>query len=61
VTSLTGLLGHQCAFFFGTTPVSKAGEPRAYSPVNVFGKVIGDPMIFKRIGSGEKIGVGREG
>jgi hypothetical protein len=52
--------GTSMCIFFGPTPVSEAGEPRAYSPVNVFGKVIGDPMIFKKIGSGEKIRVGRE-
>nr|MDO8135059.1 cyclophilin-like fold protein [Candidatus Njordarchaeum guaymaensis] len=49
--------GTSMCIFFGSTPVSEADEPRAYSPVNVFGKVIGDPMIFKKVGSGEKIRV----
>lgn len=49
--------GKSMCIFFGSTPVSEADEPRAYSPVNVFGKVIGDPMIFKKVRSGEKIRV----
>jgi len=45
--------------FFGPTPASKAGEPRAYSPVNVFGKVNGVPSVFKKVKNGEKIRVER--
>jgi len=42
--------------FFGRTPVSTEKEIRAYSPVNVIGKVKGvDPVIFKKVRSGEKI------
>jgi hypothetical protein len=52
--------GESMCIFFGPTPVSEADEPRAYSPVSVFGKVIGEPMVLKKIGSGEKIRVGRE-
>ncbi len=43
--------------FFGKTPVSTEKEIRAYSDVNVIGRVIGDCKIFKRVKSGEKIKV----
>ncbi len=52
--------GHAFCVFFGKTPVSVGDEPRAYSPVNVFGKVTGDPKIFTRVRSGEKITIERE-
>nr|MDO8100772.1 cyclophilin-like fold protein [Candidatus Njordarchaeota archaeon] len=51
--------GASMCVFFGPTPVSETDEPKAYSPVNVFGKVIGDPLIFKKVRSGEKIRVER--
>jgi len=52
--------GESMCIFFGPTPISDTEKPRAYSPVNVFGKVIGDPKIFRRVGIGEKIKVERE-
>jgi hypothetical protein len=39
--------------FFGGTPVSQHGEPRAYSPVNVFAKVVGDATVFRRVRDGD--------
>jgi len=51
--------GNGFCIFFGPTPVSKGDKPRAYSPVNVFGKVVGDPSIFRKVKSGEKIEVSR--
>lgn len=47
--------GEAICIFFGPTPISRGPEPRAYSPVNVFGKVKGDPKIFMRVKGGEKI------
>lgn len=47
--------GKAICIFFGPTPISKGEKPRAYSPVNVFAKVIGDPKVFKRVVEGEKI------
>jgi len=41
--------------FFGKTPVSQGGEIRAYSEVNVIGKIIGDPEILKKVQSREMI------
>lgn len=47
--------GNAFCIFFGTTPVSRGNEIRAASPVNIFGKIIGDPKVFKKVSSGEKI------
>jgi uncharacterized protein len=41
--------------FFGPTPMSKGNEIRPASAVNVFGKVIGDPKVFKKVRDGEAI------
>ncbi|MEM5773010.1 MAG: cyclophilin-like fold protein [Candidatus Aenigmatarchaeota archaeon] len=45
--------------FFGKTPVSKTEKPRAYSPVNVFGKITSKNFveILKKVKDGEKIRV----
>lgn len=50
--------GHALCIFFGPTPVSEGSQPRAASPVNVFGKVKGDPKVFRKVRSGEKIRIG---
>jgi hypothetical protein len=49
--------GSAFCIFFGPTPVSKGNEIRPASPVTVFGKVIGDAMIFKNVATGTKIAV----
>lgn len=49
--------GNALCIFFGKTPVSRGEKPRAYSPVNVIGKIIGDAKIFKKVKSGDKIKV----
>lgn len=41
--------------FFGRTPASVNDNPRAASKVNIFGKLIGDYTIFKKVKDGEKI------
>jgi len=43
--------------FFGKTPVSSGNKPKAYSPVNVFGKIISENFIeiLKKVKDGEKI------
>ena len=41
--------------FFGRTPASSGDKPVAASPVNVFGKIIGDSSIFKKTKNGETI------
>jgi len=47
--------GSAFCIFFGTTPVSRGNEIRPASPVNIFGKIIGDPEVFKKVSSGVKI------
>ena len=47
--------GSAFCIFFGTTPVSRGNEIRAASPVNIFGKIIGDSKVFKKTSSGAKI------
>ena len=52
--------GTAFCIFFGPTPVSHGGEIRPASPVTVFGRVMGDPTIFKRVADGTRILVERE-
>jgi len=47
--------GEALCIFFGPTPASRGDEPRAASPVNVFGKVLGDPRVFRKVRSGEEV------
>jgi hypothetical protein len=47
--------GQGFCIFFGPTPISREGEIRPANPVNVFGKVRGDPKVFKKVKSGDKI------
>ena len=44
--------GRAVCIFFGPTPVSRGGKPRAYSPVYVFGRVLGDPRVLREVGDG---------
>jgi hypothetical protein len=45
--------------FFGPTPMSRGDEIRPASPVNVFGRVLGDPKVFKSVRSGTTVRVER--
>jgi len=47
--------GNAFCIFFGPTPMSKGDEIRPASEVNVFGKIIGDPEVFKGVRSGDEI------
>ena len=51
--------GSAFCIFFGPTPSSRGSEIRPASPVNVFGKVAGDPTVFKKVRSGTQIRVER--
>ena len=51
--------GNAFCIFFGRTPASRGNEIRPASPVNVFGRVVGDPKIFTNVKNGEKIRVDR--
>lgn len=45
--------------FFGPTPMSSGDEIRPASPVTVFGKIDGDPTVFKAVRSGTALTVTR--
>jgi len=45
--------------FFGPTPVSSGDAPRAYSPVNVFGRVVGDATVLTTVRDGALVEVCR--
>lgn len=51
--------GPAFCIFFGPTPASTDDQPRAYSPVNVFGRVIGESKQFKAVSSGVMVRVTR--
>ena len=51
--------GAAFCIFFGRTPSSRGEEIRPASPVNVFGKLAGDPTIFKKVRSGTQVKVER--
>ena len=52
--------GNGFCIFFGPTPVSQRGEIRAASQVTVFGKVIGDATVFKKVSTGTEITILRK-
>lgn len=49
--------GNAFCIFFGPTPVSTTHRPRAYSPVNVFGKMDGDATVLKTVAQGATVHV----
>jgi hypothetical protein len=49
--------GPAFCIFFGPTPISKEGEIRPASAVNVFGRVSGDTSVLKNVSSGSGITV----
>src|SRR3989338_7275626 len=52
--------GPAFCIFFGQTPVSKPGEIRPATAVNVIGKIAGDPKVFKKIKGKETITIEKE-
>jgi hypothetical protein len=51
--------GSAFCIFFGRTPASRGDEIRPASPVNVFGRLLGDPTVFKSVRSGTTVRVER--
>jgi hypothetical protein len=51
--------GKAICIFFGRTPVSTSSNPRAYSAVNVFGKIVKNLELLKKIKDDEKVEVYR--
>jgi len=52
-------VGRAFCIFFGPTPVSTDERPRAYSPVNVIGRVQGDAKLFKLVRDGDLVRIDR--
>jgi hypothetical protein len=44
--------GHAFCIFFGPTPASTGDQPRAASPVNILGRVVGDATQFRGVSNG---------
>jgi uncharacterized protein len=49
--------GPAFCIFFRPTPVSSGYKPRAYNPVNVFGRIPGDPAALKSVMNNDVIRV----
>ena len=50
--------GSAFCIFFGPTPMSQSpDEIRPASPVNVIGRVVGDPKVFRQVRSGEQVSI----
>ena len=52
-------VGHAFCIFFGPTPVSTDDRPRAYSPVNILGRVLGDATVFRAVKGGTAVQIER--
>ncbi|MEM0226226.1 MAG: cyclophilin-like fold protein [Thermofilaceae archaeon] len=49
--------GRALCLFFGPTPISRPGEIRPASPVNVIGRVVEGLDVLRRVSSGERVRV----
>jgi len=49
--------GRAFCIFIGPTPVSTDDQPRAYSPVNLLGRVIDDATLLKLVQDGEGVSI----
>ena len=52
-------VGHAFCIFFGPTPASADERPRAYSPVNILGRVAGDATRLRSVRSGAAVRLAR--
>ena len=48
-------VGSAFCIFFGPTPASSGDQPRAASPVNVVGRVLGDATGFRQVPAGATV------
>jgi len=51
--------GKAMCIFFGKTPASEREEPRPVSPVNVIGRIEGEPKLLGQVKQGENVTVER--
>jgi hypothetical protein len=54
-------VGQAFCIFYGPTPASRGEEPRAYSPVNVLGEIVGDATVFRDVPGGTIVRIERAG
>ena len=47
--------GQAFCIFFGPTPMSRGDEIRPASAVNVVGRIVGDPTVFKNVRAGTRV------
>lgn len=47
--------GNAVCIFFGPTPASRGSEVRPASPVDVFGRILGDSKSFRSVKNGDVI------
>lgn len=52
--------GRAFCIFFGPTPASTGQQPRAASPVNVTGRILGDATAFRAVEAGAQVRIERE-
>ena len=52
-------VGSAFCIFFGPTPASDGPEPRAASPVNILGSVLGDATEFRQVPGGATVELGK--
>jgi len=48
-------VGKSMCIFWGKTPASRGDKPVAASPVNIFGKIIGDPSVLSAAKDGDEV------
>ncbi|MGD1991756.1 MAG: cyclophilin-like fold protein [Anaerolineae bacterium] len=53
-------VGRALCLFFGLTPASTDDRPRAYSPVNIVGRVLGDATRLRAVQDGDPVRVMRD-
>ncbi len=53
-------VGRAFCIFFGPTPASSGEQPRAASPVNVVGRVLGDATAFRQVRTGTAVILDRD-
>ena len=52
-------VGNAFCIFYGPTPVSTDERPRAYSPVNILGRVSSDATVFRGVRNGTAVRIER--
>jgi len=52
--------GNAFCIFYGPTPVSTGERPRAASPVNILGRVLGDATTFREVPGGSLVRITRQ-